>query len=341
MAHIPFDPPSLPLLRGSRVNTSGGGAGNEPGAANVPAVTSTAEPTTETAPARAPLATSFALTDWLLLAGIAGVWGSSFLLIEKGLEAFSPPVIAFLRVGLGALTLAWFPKARAPVARSDLRAIVLLGVLWMALPLTLFPIAQQWIDSSLAGMINGGVPIFAAVVSVGVRRKVPSRAQLAGVVVGFLGVVAISAPAAQGARSTALGALLVLVATMSYGVALNVAEPLQRRHGSLPVLLRAQLVAVALTAVPAAAGLGDSTFSWGSAAAMVPLGCLGTGLAFVAMATLVGRTGAARGSIAIYFVPVVAILLGAAFADESIAPISLAGTALVIAGAALAGRRGR
>jgi drug/metabolite transporter (DMT)-like permease len=269
------------------------------------------------------------------------IWGSSFLLIEVGLRSFPPSVIAFARLALGGLTLVWFPKARAPIARPDLRAVALLGVLWMALPLTLFPIAQQWIDSSLAGMINGGVPIFAVVVSVAIRHKVPSRGQIAGVFVGFAGVLAISAPAAQGARSTLLGALLVLLATLSYGVAVNVAEPLQQRYGSLPVLLRAQAVAIVLTAGPALATAGDSSFSWGSFAAMIPLGCLGTGLAFVGMATLIGRTGAARGSVAIYFVPVVAIVLGAVFADETIEPTALAGTALVIAGAALAGRKGR
>lgn len=277
----------------------------------------------------------------MLLAGIAAVWGSSFLLIEIGLRSFPPAVIAFARVAFGGLTLVWFPQARASIDRRDLRAVALLGLLWMAFPLTLFPIAQQWIDSSLAGMINGGVPIFAVLVSVVVRRNVPSRAQVLGVVVGFAGVIAISAPAARGASSTALGAALVLLATLSYGVAINIAEPLQRKYGSLPVLLRAQAVAIALTAVPFLVAVGDASFSWSSFAAMIPLGCLGTGLAFVAMATLVGRTGAARGSIAIYFVPVVAILAGAAFAGESIHAVSLAGTALVIFGAALAGRKGR
>lgn len=285
-----------------------------------------------------PLAAAFALVDWVLLAGTALIWGSSFLLIEIGLRSFPPPVIAFARVAFGALTLVWFPKARSPVEPSDRGRIALLGFLWMAFPLLLFPIAQQWIDSSLAGMINGGVPIFAVLVSAVWRHQVPSRAQVTGVLLGFAGVVAISAPALRGASATGLGALLVVVATLSYGIAVNVAEPLQRKYGSLPVLLRAQAVAVLLTAIPAAVVLPGTSFSWESFAAMVPLGCLGTGLAFVAMATLVGRTGAARGSIAIYFVPVVAISMGAVFAGDTIEPASLAGTALVIAGAALAGR---
>jgi drug/metabolite transporter (DMT)-like permease len=72
---------------------------------------------------------------------------------------------------------------------------------------------------------------------------------------------------------------------------------------------------------------------------MLPLGVLGTGVALVAMTTLTGRAGAARGSIAIYFLPVVAAILGVAFRDESIAPASILGTALVLAGAWLTSRQ--
>jgi drug/metabolite transporter (DMT)-like permease len=73
--------------------------------------------------------------------------------------------------------------------------------------------------------------------------------------------------------------------------------------------------------------------------AMLPLGVLGTGLAYVAMTVLVGRAGAARGSVSIYFVPVVAILLGVLFRDERVAAIALVGTSLVLVGAWLTSRR--
>jgi drug/metabolite transporter (DMT)-like permease len=74
---------------------------------------------------------------------------------------------------------------------------------------------------------------------------------------------------------------------------------------------------------------------------MIPLGCLGTGLAFVGMTTLAGRVGAARGSVTIYFIPVVAIALGLLFRDETIAIVSLVGTALVLFGAYLTSRAER
>ncbi len=283
----------------------------------------------------------FGLTEWALLAAVASMWGSSFVFIEAALRDFSPPLIAALRVVFGIGTLAWFEKARVPIPRHEWRSIFLLGFFWMAAPFLLFPIAQQWIDSSLAGMINGGVPIFAAVVAALIVRALPSARQVIGLVVGFVGVLTVSWPASQGATASALGVVLVLLATMSYGFAINIAVPLQRKYGSLPVLLRAQLVALALTAIPGLVALGDSTFSWRALLATVPLGCLGTGLAFLGMTTLAGRVGAARAAVTVYFIPVVAIVLGALLLDEEIAPLSLVGTAMIILGAVLASRHDR
>jgi drug/metabolite transporter (DMT)-like permease len=282
---------------------------------------------------------TFGAADWMLLGATALMWGSSFLFIEVALESFAPAVITLLRLVFGAATLVWFRRARTPIDRHDWVTVTLLAVFWMAGPFLLFPFAQQWIASSLAGMINGAVPVFATLVAAIVARTRPSIRQTAGVIVGFAGVVTVSWPAVQGARSTVLGVILVLIATMSYGVAINIAAPLQHRYGTLPVLLRTQLVAVILTTIPGLASVADSSFSWTSLGAILPLGCLGTGVAFVTMWTLVGRVGAARASLAVYFIPVVAIALGAIVRDERIALISLVGTAMVILGAIFASRR--
>src|SRR5690606_3236896 len=147
-----------------------------------------------------------------------------------------------------ALALAVFPRARRPVAREDLPRVALLGVVWMGIPLILFPIAQQWIDSSVAGMINAAVPILTAVWSMVLLRRLPGVLQRWGLVVGFAGILAISWPNLQGSSATALGVALVLTAVVLYGLAANLAVPLQQRYGALPVLLRSQLVALAVIA---------------------------------------------------------------------------------------------
>jgi drug/metabolite transporter (DMT)-like permease len=142
----------------------------------------------------------------------------------------------------------------------------------MAVPLTLFPVAQRWIDSSLAGMLNGAVP-------------------------------------------------------------------LQQRYGALPVLLPAALIALAVTVPAGVAGISGSELDGRPLAAMLPLGLLGTGWAYVAFALLLGRAGASRGAVAIYFTPVVAIILGVVVRGEHVAAVSVVGAALVIAGAWRTSRR--
>jgi drug/metabolite transporter (DMT)-like permease len=235
--------------------------------------------------------------------------------------------------------LALFPAARRPVDRGDLPRVAFLGLVWAGLPLLLFPVAQQWIDSSVAGMLNGAVPLFGAAWAVLLLRRPLGRTQTLGLLVGFAGVVAISWPEAQGSRATTLGAALVLLAVACYGLAVNLAVPLQQRYGALPVLLRAQLAALALLVPFGLWSLPGSHLAWGPALAMLPLGILGTGLAFVLMTTLVGRVGGPRGAVATYFIPVVAIALGVVFLGERVAPVALLGAALVLVGAWLTSRR--
>lgn len=275
--------------------------------------------------------------DWAMLFGTAVAWGGSFLFMEFGLQHFAPPLIAFGRIAFGAATLALLPAARAPVPRSAWPRIALLGLTWMAVPFLLLAVAQQWIDTGLAGMINATAPLFTALVAAFLVRALPSRLQLGGLVLGFLGVVAISLPSVD-EGSSLLGVALVLSAALLYGFAFNIAAPLQRRHGSLPVTWRAMLVAAGALLPAAIVGALDSSFAWSSLLAVVALGVLGTGIAFIWFTTLIGRVGPARAAVSIYVVPVVAIALGAAFNDERVHAAALLGTAMVLAGAYLTSR---
>ena len=287
------------------------------------------------------LTAAFGPPEWGLLSVIALVWGSSFLFIDVGLESLRPGVVTMLRIGLGAAALVVVPKARVRVEAEDLPRVLLLGVVWMAIPLSLFPVAQQWVDSSVAGMINGAMPIMTAVWAMVMLRRLPGSRQAVGLLIGFGGIVAISWPGAAESQVTALGTGLLVIAVALYGLAANLAVPLQQRYGALPVLLHGQLAALALVAPLGLYQLQNSTWQWGPVLAMVPLGVLGTGFAFVLMTTLVGRVGGPRGSVAIYFTPIVAIALGVLLRGERVHPSALAGTALVLAGAWLASRRER
>jgi len=107
---------------------------------------------------------NFEKSDWLLLLTAAGIWGSSFLFMDVALESEHPGLITWLRPTLGLFALIWFPSARRPVEPSDRWSIVLLGITWVAFPFTMFPLAQQWIDSSITGMLNSAMPIMTLVI---------------------------------------------------------------------------------------------------------------------------------------------------------------------------------
>ncbi|MEM7586947.1 MAG: DMT family transporter [Acidobacteriota bacterium] len=281
---------------------------------------------------------AFGGIEWALLVSVALIWGSSFLWIEIALEGLRPGVIAASRVLLGAAVIACFPRARKPVLRSDLGRIALMGILWMGIPLVLFPMAQQWVDSSVAGMINGAVPLSTAAWATLLLGRLPGPSQRLGLIVGFGGVVAIALPQLTASSSTALGACMIAFSVVLYGLAANLAVPLQQRYGALPVLLRAQLASLVVVVPFGLADLADCRWNTSSLLAMIPLGALGTGFAFVMMIALVGRVGSTRGSVPIYLGAPVAVTLGVLVLGETVHPAAILGTALVILGAWLTSR---
>jgi drug/metabolite transporter (DMT)-like permease len=187
-------------------------------------------------------------------------------------------------------------------------------------------------------MMNGGVPVLAALFGSLMLRRLPTRLQIVGLVLGSSGIAAIAISAAGEGSDEALGVAMLLLAIVCYGLAINIATPLQQRYGPLTVMSKMLALATIWTAPFGLASLPDSGFSWAAFGAVVVLGAVGTGFAFVIMGRLVGRVGGTRASFAIYLVPVVAMLLGVAFRSEEIAAVGVVGVVLVIAGAALASR---
>jgi drug/metabolite transporter (DMT)-like permease len=283
---------------------------------------------------------AFSASDWGLFLSLALIWGSSFLFIAIGLDAFHPGLVTLLRVALGAAFLALIPRTRRiAIDRSDRGKVALLAAIWVAIPFTLFPIAQQWIDSAIAGMLNGATPIFTALLATVLLRSLPGPLQIAGLIVGFAGILAIALPSAGSGTTAAVGVVLVVLATVGYAVSLNMVPPLQQKYGSLPLMARVQWMAVPMVIPFGLVGMGDSTFAWPSLLAVAAIGILGTGLAFVLMGTLAGSVGATRASFLTYLIPVVALVLGVIFRNEVISPIAIVGVGLVIIGAVLASRR--
>lgn len=281
----------------------------------------------------------FAPQDWALFLAVAGIWGSSFLFIAIGLDAFPPGLITLLRVALGAMALAVLPRRHDRIAAEDRTKLVVLSVLWVGIPFTLFPIAEQHINSAVTGLLNGGTPIFAALVATVLLGQPPRGAQLVGIVVGFAGVVLISLPSIGDGSSQALGVGLVIAATVCYGFAINLAAPMQQKYGSMNLMAKMLALATIWTLPYGLWELDDAHWELGPLVAVAFLGVVGTGLAFAIMASLVGRVGSTRASFITYLIPVIALGLGVAFRDDTVAPLAVVGIALVVGGALLASRK--
>jgi len=273
--------------------------------------------------------------DWLLLVLPGVIWGASFLFIAEGLEAMAPMGVTFVRIAIGFATLSLMPAARRPIARSDRAKTAWLGVLWLAFPLSMFPFAEQRVSSALTGMLNGATPLFAAAIASLLARRLPSRLVVAGIAVGFAGAVIMALPgiAAGAASSQSTGVLLILAALMSYGVAINLARPLQQRNGALAVVWRAQAVAVLLTAPLGVPALLDAHWSTRAVLALVALGAFGTAIAHALAATAAGRLGATRASATTFLMPVIALVLGVSVRHERVAAVAVLGAGICLAGA--------
>ncbi|WP_321477978.1 DMT family transporter [uncultured Paludibaculum sp.] len=275
------------------------------------------------------------LLDWTLLVLPGLIWGASFLFIAEGLESLPPNGVTFTRLLIGFLTLSVFPGVRKPVARSDWGGVALLGVIWMALPLSMFPFAEQSVSSALTGMLNGATPLLVAAVASLLARRLPGRGVLIGLAVGFAGTILVAAPTLGSGSSQATGVLLILIALVCYGFSVNLARPLQQRNGALPVIWRALGFATLLTAPLGAPALHNAHWTPASLFSMVALGAFGTAIAYVLLAVAAGRIGATRASATTFLIPAVALILGVVVRGERVALLSLCGGAVSFGGAIL------
>jgi drug/metabolite transporter (DMT)-like permease len=272
--------------------------------------------------------------------GSSGIWGASFLLIATSLDHFSPGIVAFLRITVGAVVLTAFAGARKPIARADWPRVALLAFLWLAFPMTLYATAQERISSGLAGMLSAAIPVFTALLTAILLGHFPAPVHRLGIAIGAVGIILLGLPARNDGGNSAYGVALILVAGVSYALAFNLAVPLVQRYGSMPVFWRALWLAVPMTVPLAVAGLGSSTFGLGSLIANVTLGAGGTAIAFVLLLTLAGRAGATRSSMVTYLEAVFAFVLGTTIRGEPVRVLEVLGCAVVLVGAWLATRSG-
>jgi drug/metabolite transporter (DMT)-like permease len=275
------------------------------------------------------------------LGALAVLWGSGFLFIKEALTGLSPFQIVFGRmlaaaVAMLALTLA--TKRRLP---ADLRIWVHLAVMAIITniaPYFLFAWAELRVTSGLAGVLNATTPLFTltAALATGTERNAPTR--LAGLLIGFLGVVILAAPWATPQRGTHAGIVAAVVASACYALGYVYARRfLTSRAVPAVVLSTGQMVAgtVLLALVAPVLGRGHVHLTTTVIAAVLALGVVGTGASYVLNYQLIADEGPTAASTATYLIPVVAVILGALVLAEPVTWKLALGAITILAGVAL------
>lgn len=274
-----------------------------------------------------------------MTAGVALTWGASFLFIAIAIDHVATGVVPVARLAFGALALACVPAARKRIGREDLRRIALLGFVAMTVPFYLYPLAEKSVASSVTGMINGSIPVTTVLAAAVLTRTVPSRKRVIAVFVGFVGIALISfGSVGDGKGASVHGVLFLLFATCCYAFTSILSREMQVKYGTLTVLLWQEIFALLFSLPLGIPAFADSEFAWSALLALMVLGAVGTGLAYVLYGMLMVRAGAVRGVIGVFFTPIVATFLGVIFRDEKVTVLAVIGMLVVICGAWLTSR---
>ena len=269
----------------------------------------------------------------------SSIWGSSFLMIKYSLDELNPSDIALYRILIGALFVNIFVRTKEKIDKADHIKFVIVSFFWMALPFYMFGIAEQTITSSLAGLINGSTPIFVAFIAVVFYRLRITNLQIIYIFSGFIGVGLITLSGGINELSFKIGSIFALIASISYGIAVNIVEPLIKKYESyivLKIVMRyASLLSLILYGFTASFKLPTPQVSL---IPMLILGIGGTGIAFLTYYKLLDNVGRISSSFIVYMIPIFSIFFGYQFLNEITYAIQFVGIGVILTSAFLYSR---
>ncbi len=276
----------------------------------------------------------------VMLTLLAFIWGASFMLIKIADRQLAPSTLILGRLGSAALLLAAIaalrlgPRETLAEIRGAWRWLVVVGLVNTALPFWLLSWGETRIDSGLASIIQGAVPIFNALLAFAFFREARvSGLRLVGLGIGFVGVALLVADQPHGRL---LAALAVVAMALCYAIGTLLAG--RHLRGTPPLVVALASTAVSTLAVlpvgvaqaPSEAWHGETIM------AILVLGFVGTAIAYLLFFALIQRAGANYATLVTYLVPPIALFYGAVFLGESFSPIDFGSLALILVGVALA-----
>ena len=274
------------------------------------------------------------------------VWGCSFIFIKLGLDFLTPFGVAFGRCALGAMTLlAWakYKKISLPKSGKLWAHLWVVSLMLNVIPGVLFALAETEVTSILAGIINAVTPLMTLIaIMVVTRDEKPKFYQVLGIGIGFIGVLTVLG-AWQGLGDNPLWAILVLLAAVTcYGFSFPYSRRFVIPH-KLPSesIAAAQVTTGALTLLPFFLfdGIARDEYRPGPVFAMLALGVFGSGFAYIWNFKIMAIAGSAIASSVTYITPIVAVIVGVVFLQESLFWYEPVGALIVLLGAAIGQNR--
>jgi drug/metabolite transporter (DMT)-like permease len=286
--------------------------------------------------------------DWLLFVLLGFFWGSSYLFIKIGVEAgLQPFTLVATRLFFGALllgTIVAVAREALPRERRMYGHLAVLGLFSVALPFMLITWAETHVDSSLAAVLTGAVPLFVIPIAALLlpTEKITANAIL-GILIGLVGVAVVVGFNPATLTGTELVPQLALIgAAASYALGgVYARRNVRGLRPMIPALFQVSF-ALVMTAIPALLieRPWEGALTLEAFLAVLWLGLIGSGAAYLIFFRLLQHWGATRTSLVAYLLPIWGIVLGALALAEPIDARLLAGTALVIAGIGLVNMRG-
>lgn len=278
----------------------------------------------------------------LLFTATSVIWGSSFLFIRVAVQHMPPSAVVFGRTLLGAAVLV--PLALRGGAFRGLGGkilpLVMVAALDMALPTFLTAWGEQHITSSVAGILTATDPLFTALLALWlIRAEAVGRRQLAGLLLGFAGVVALLGLSLRDNAGELLGAGAVLLSALGYAAAALLYRRWLADAAALGVTAVMTVMSSVVFAAPAAFGLPRHLPAVTGLLALLVLGIVNTGIAYWLFYALIDEAGAATASVITYVMPVVAVALGVGLLGDKLTLGAGLGLILIAVGAWLATSR--
>ena len=283
--------------------------------------------------------------NWGLLLLLALLWGSSFFFYKVLVVALPPVTVVLGRVGLAAVAMNLWLAAQGqsmPLSGRLWLRFLLLGFLNSSFPFVLIAWGELHISSGLASILNATTPIFmVAVAHWGTDDEKLSVGKAVGIALGILGVIVLVGPGVFGGTGAVWGELAVIAASCSYGFG----GVYSRRFKDLSPLQAAtgQMTGATILLIPLSLLLDRP---WALAmphldvwAAWLAIALVNTALAYVVYYRMVANVGVTYISLVTLLIPVIALMLGAAFLDESVTVQALAGMAIIALGLAATDER--